>query len=416
MTKYQLIGPIHQVITMSGVPLKGPLLDKDLPVVSNGAILLQDEQIHSVGRYKAMLEIAKRLKADIIELERPTVCLPGWIDAHTHICFHGSRAKDYALRNAGVSYQEIARQGGGIWDTVGHTRKASEPDLVQGILQRTGTLLQNGVTTLEVKSGYGLTLDEELKMLRAIRTANKQLDQDLVATCLAAHILPNDYDGDHKAYLAEMAEKLFPKMKSGALTNRVDAFVEEGAFSAAVIAPYFQKAKSMGFQLTVHADQFTTGGTAVAVDHKAVSADHLEASTGKEIDLLSKSDVIAVALPGASIGLGCAFAPARKLLDAGCALAIASDWNPGSAPMGDLLVQASVLATFEKLANAEVLAGISIRAAAALGFQDRGHLSAGALGDLNLYATDHYSEICYHQGMLKPYEVWKRGKKVFSTG
>ena len=153
----------------------------------------------------------------------------------------------------------------------------------------------------------------------------------------------------------------------------------------------------------------------MAVDHHAVSADHLEASTAKEITLLSQSEVIAVALPGASIGLGCGFAPARKLLDAGCALAIASDWNPGSAPMGDLLVQASVLATFEKLTNAEVLAGISFRAAAALGLQDRGHLSPGALGDLNLYATDHFREISYHQGMLKPYQVWKRGEKVFSV-
>ncbi len=415
MPRYRLLGPFDQVVTMTGMPLKGPLADEQLPVLKQGGVLLEDEKIHSVGKYADLLGTANKVKAQMVELERPTVCLPGWIDAHTHICFHGSRAKDYALRNAGASYQQIAREGGGIWDTVRHTRQASEHDLGEGILLRTQALLKNGITTVEVKSGYGLTLEEELKMLRAIKAADRQAAQDLVSTCLAAHILPKDYDGDHAAYLAEMAWELLPRAKSEALTNRVDAFVEEGAFSESIIAPYFQKARSMGFQLTVHADQFTTGGTAVAVDHHAVSADHLEASTAKEITLLSQSEVIAVALPGASIGLGCGFAPARKLLDAGCALAIASDWNPGSAPMGDLLVQASVLATFEKLTNAEVLAGISFRAAAALGLQDRGHLSPGALGDLNLYATDHFREISYHQGMLKPYQVWKRGEKVFSV-
>ncbi|MCG8384774.1 MAG: imidazolonepropionase [Cytophagales bacterium] len=415
MPRYRLLGPIDQVVTMTGMPLKGPLADEQLPVLKQGGVLLEDEKIHSVGKYADLLGRANKVKAQRVELERPTVCLPGWIDAHTHICFHGSRAKDYALRNAGASYQQIAREGGGIWDTVGHTRQASEHDLGEGILLRAQALLKNGVTTIEVKSGYGLTLEDELKMLRAIKVADRQAAQDLVSTCLAAHILPKDYDGDHAAYLAEMAGELLPRAKSEALTNRVDAFVEEGAFSESIIAPYFQKARSMGFQLTVHADQFTTGGTAVAVDHHAVSADHLETSTAKEITLLSQSEVIAVALPGASIGLGCGFAPARKLLDAGCALAIASDWNPGSAPMGDLLVQASVLATFEKLTNAEVLAGISFRAAAALGLQDRGHLSPGALGDLNLYATDHFREISYHQGMLKPYQVWKRGEKVFSV-
>ncbi len=415
MPRYRLLGPFDQVVTMTGMPLKGPLADEQLPVLKQGGVLLEDEKIHSVGKYADLLGTANKVKAQMVELERPTVCLPGWIDAHTHICFHGSRAKDYALRNAGASYQQIAREGGGIWDTVRHTRQASEHDLGEGILLRTQALLKNGITTVEVKSGYGLTLEEELKMLRAIKAADRQAAQDLVSTCLAAHILPKDYDGDHAAYLAEMAGELLPRAKSEALTNRVDAFVEEGAFSESIIAPYFQKAWSMGFQLTVHADQFTTGGTAVAVDHHAVSADHLEASTAKEITLLSQSEVIAVALPGASIGLGCGFAPARKLLDAGCALAIASDWNPGSAPMGDLLVQASVLATFEKLTNAEVLAGISFRAAAALGLQDRGHLSPGALGDLNLYATDHFREISYHQGMLNPYQVWKRGEKVFSV-
>ena len=169
----------------------------------------------------------------------------------------------------------------------------------------------------------------------------------------------------------------------------------------------------MGFDITVHADQFTPGGSKVAVDFKAISADHLEASTDNEIEILANSDTIAVALPGASIGLGCDFTPARKLLDAGAALAIASDHNPGSAPMGDLLTQASILGTFEKLTNAEVLSGITFRAAAALNLSDRGRLEEGLLADFAVFHSDNYQDILYNQGNLKPCMVWKNGNLVF---
>ena len=168
----------------------------------------------------------------------------------------------------------------------------------------------------------------------------------------------------------------------------------------------------MGFDITVHADQFTTGGSQVAVDFGAVSADHLEASTEKEIQLLAQSDTIATALPGASLGLGCAYTPARRILDAGGALSIASDHNPGSAPMGDLLTQASILGTFEKLSNTEVLSGITFRAAAALRMADRGKLEAGTWADFVVFPTDNYQEITYHQGQMKPSEVWKKGEPI----
>ncbi len=210
-----------------------------------------------------------------------------------------------------------------------------------------------------------------------------------------------------------MEEELFPVLLEENLTKRIDAFIEKGAFDAKTILPYLKKAKEMGFQLTLHADQFTTGGSEIAVACNALSADHLEASTDKEIQLLAGSSVIATALPGASLGLGCAFAPARKLLDAGGAVAIASDHNPGSAPMGDLLTQASILGAFEKLSNAEILAGITFRAAAALDKQDRGVLQKGFLADFIIFSTPHYNEILYHQGTLKPEKVWKNGKQVF---
>ena len=176
--------------------------------------------------------------------------------------------------------------------------------------------------------------------------------------------------------------------------------------------PISIRPKKQGFDITVHADQFSSGGSKVAVDSGAISADHLEASGDKEITMLAKSDTIATALPGASMGLGVAFTPGRKLLDSGGALAIASDWNPGSAPMGDLLMQAAVLGSYEKLSNAEVLSGITYRAARALNLSDRGMLAPGMCADLLLFETDDYREIFYHQGKLKPLKVFKNGKSI----
>jgi imidazolonepropionase len=392
---------------MTGLPLKGALKDEQLPIIERGGILVSEGKILKVGVFDDL----KSDDVDIHPIEGVQVCLPGFVDSHTHICFGGTRARDYAYRNAGKTYLEIAKAGGGIWDTVTQTRKASQDELVEGIVSRSKKHLKNGVTTIEVKSGYGLSVDEELKMLRAIQHANATTNASLIPTCLAAHMKPKDWHQD-KDYLDVIINELFPIIKAENLARRVDAFVEESAFSPEEIKPYFQKAKEMGFDITVHADQFTTGGSQVAVDFDAVSADHLEVSTEKEIQLLAKSNTIATALPGASIGLGCAYTPARKILDAGGALSIASDHNPGSAPMGDLLTQASILGTFEKLSNTEVLAGITYRAAAALRLTDRGKLEAGAVADFVIFPTDNYQEITYHQGQLKPSEVWKKGTPI----
>lgn len=407
MNRRLLIGPFTQLLPMTGLPLKGALKDEQLPIIENGGILVSEGKILKVGVFDEL----KSDDVDIHHIEGKHVCLPGFVDSHTHICFGGTRARDYAYRNAGKTYLEIAKAGGGIWDTVTQTRKASQQELVEGIVSRSKKHLKNGVTTIEVKSGYGLSVDEELKMLRAIQQANATTNASLIPTCLAAHMKPKDWNQD-KDYLVVIINELFPIIKAENLAHRVDAFVEESAFSPEEIKPYFQKAKEMGFDITVHADQFTTGGSQVAVDFDAVSADHLEASTEKEIQLLAKSNTIATALPGASIGLGCAYTPARKILDAGGALSIASDHNPGSAPMGDLLTQASILGTFEKLSNTEVLAGITFRAAAALRLTDRGKLDAGAQADFVIFPTDNYQEITYHQGQLKPSEVWKKGTPI----
>lgn len=405
----KFVGPFTQLVTMGEVALKGPLKDEMLTVIPHAGILIDGESIYQVGGYDDLLAEARKLDASFIELTEDYVALPGFIDTHTHLCFAGSRANDYALRNAGKTYLEIAHAGGGIWDTVTKTRQATEDVLINGLLHRATRQLHQGITTMEVKSGYGLSVAEELKMLRAIKTAASQITADVVATCLAAHMKPKDFDGTAAAYLQQITAQLFPALLAEGLACRVDAFIEESAFSPASIAPYFKQAQQLGLAITVHADQFTTGGSQVAIDFGAVSADHLEASTDKEIAALAQSSVIATALPGASLGLGVGFTPARRILDAGGALAIASDWNPGSAPMGHLLTQAAILGTYEKLTNAEVLAGITCRAAAALQLPDRGRLTPGLLADLVIFPTASYQEILYQQGQLAPAQVWKRG-------
>lgn len=403
----KLVGPITHLLTLDKLPLKGALKDDQLEIIHRAGILIEGEKILKVGPWEMLKKDFP--EAELIFLEDEFVALPGLVDCHTHICFGGSRAKDFAMRNAGKSYLEIAESGGGIWDTVTQTRKLSLEELVEKTIRNANRHLSEGVTTIEVKSGYGLTVAEELKMLRAIQKANQSTYADLIPTCLAAHMKPRDFEGSNSEYLEMISEELFPILKKENLTNRIDAFVEKSASSPEEISPYFQKAKEMGFDLTVHADQFTTGGSAVAIKFGALSADHLEASGEKEIQELAQSNTIAVALPGASIGLGCPFTPARKILDRGGALAIASDWNPGSAPMGDLMVQASILSTFEKLSTAEVFAGITFRAAAALGLDDRGKIAAGYLADFILFPTSDYREILYQQGKLKPEMVWKLG-------
>ena len=417
MEKYKLIGPITQLIGLEKLSLKGPVKDENLNLIENAGILLRNDKIDTIGSYSDLKEKATTLnaKVEMVELKANHVCVPGFIDAHTHICFAGSRARDYAMRNAGKSYLEIAEAGGGIWDTVMQTRNATQEELSHNVIKRANILLKKGITTIEVKSGYGLSTPEELKMLRAIKNANLNTEADLIATCLAGHMLPKDYEGDHQSYLEHISNTLFPILKEENLSNRIDAFIEKSAFMPSDIYPYFRKAKAMEFDITVHADQFSTGGSEVAVNINAISADHLEASTEDEIEMIANSNVVAVALPGASIGLGCNFTPARKILDAGGIVAIASDWNPGSAPMGDLLTQATILGTFEKLSNAEILAGITYRAAAALNLSDRGRLAPDMLADFNLFETDHYNEIFYHQGKLTPAQVWKKGELIYST-
>jgi imidazolonepropionase len=405
----KLIGPFKQILTLAGLPLKGSLRDDRLEIITDGGVLVEDGLIKKVGKFAELLR--QYADAVIEEIESDHVLLPGFIDCHMHICFGGNRAKDYALRIAGKTYLEIAKAGGGIWDTVTQTRLADEQSLLDALLKRANQHLSEGITTIEVKSGYGLNLEQELKQLRVIREAGKLTKADLISTCLAAHMLPKDFEGDKQEYLQYVVNELLPVIRQEKLANRVDIFVEESAFDTESAQTYLNAARRMGFDITVHADQFTVSGSKVAVACDAVSADHLEASGEKEINLLAASKTVAVVLPGASLGLGMPYAPARKLLDAGACVAIASDWNPGSAPMGDLLLQASVMAAAEKLTTAEVFAGLTYRAAKALNLNDRGALSEEMLADMQAYPCTDHREILYYQGKLKAGMVWKKGER-----
>tara|TARA_B000000475_G_scaffold180838_1_gene145600 strand:- start:2697 stop:3914 length:1218 start_codon:yes stop_codon:yes gene_type:complete len=400
----ELIGPFSQIITMVNLPERGAISDNSLEIIDDGGVVIEDGKIIEVGDF---LSLSKN-NLDVREITYPCVLLPGFIDSHTHVCHYGNRSDEYAKRNSGISYQQILEEGGGIHNTMNSTSNSTDEQLTDDTLNRLKRHFQEGVLTCEVKSGYAPNLEDEVRMLRIINEIDSSNDIDLISTCLAAHVTPKKYESSKK-YLDSIVNELLPIIKEENLSNRVDIFIEEKAFSVTEASNFLEKIKS-DFYITAHANQFTSGGLKVGVDNGAVSVDHLEVITDQEIDYLSKSDTTGVVLPGCSLGLGIPFAPARKLLDNNCKVSIASDWNPGSAPMGDLLMQASLLGSTEKLSNAEVLAGITCRSANALSLEDRGSLENGKIADMIGFKTNDFRDILYNQGKLKPSFICKRGK------
>ncbi|AZA75656.1 imidazolonepropionase [Chryseobacterium indoltheticum] len=406
----KLIGPFKQVVTLANLPLRGKLSDEQLEIIVDGGILINENTIQKIGNFETLKSENQNIEIEYVEDEQ--IVLPAFVDSHTHICFGGNRANDFAMRNAGKTYLEIAESGGGIWSSVQHTRSASEEDLLKTLLERIDFLISLGITTIEVKSGYGLDVENELKMLRMIKKAQEQTKATLVPTCLSAHLKPRDFSGSNEDYLNYILTEILPKVKEENLAKRVDIFIEKSAFQPEESKVFLRKTKDLGFEITVHADQFTPGSSRIAVEVGAKSADHLEATIDEDIEFLAQSETVATALPGASLGLGEKFTPARKLLDAGAIVAIASDWNPGSAPMGNLITQASILATFEKLTTAEVLAGMTFRSAFGLGLEDRGQLKSGLKADFVTYKTNNFQNVLYNQGSLKADSVYIDGAKI----
>lgn len=398
------------MVTLADLPLRGKISDEQLEIIVDGGIIVDQNTIHKIGNFETLKTENPAIEIEHIEGEQ--VVLPAFVDSHTHICFGGNRANDFAMRNAGKTYLEIAESGGGIWSSVQHTRNASEGELLKTLVERTNFLLGLGITTIEVKSGYGLDVENELKMLRIIKKAQSETKATLVPTCLSAHLKPRDFEGGNPEYLKYILTEILPRVKEEGLASRVDIFIEKSAFQPEESKEFLLKAKELGFEITVHADQFTPGSSRIAVEVGAKSADHLEATIDEDIQFLAESDTVATALPGASLGLGEKFTPARKLLDAGAIVAIASDWNPGSAPMGNLITQASILATFQKLTTAEVLAGMTFRAAYALNLEDRGQLQAGKKADFVTFRTNNFQNVLYNQGSLKADKVYIDGNLI----
>jgi imidazolonepropionase len=399
-----LIGPFKQCLTLSGLQDHGAISDENLEVLENIGILYENGIILAIVSWEDLAQCAYDEK---ILLEPGYILTPGLVDCHTHLCFAGSRAFDYQYRLSGLSYEEMAKRGGGIKYTMSQTRLATEETLLAFMNARLEKHLRRGVTTVELKSGYGLSAAFELSHLRLINRLKSP--QKIVPTCLATHVCPPEFQGEPQAYLDSIVKLLLPKVLEEGLAKRVDIFVENSAFPSEMARGYLDICQQMGFDLTLHADQFSNQGAKLAAVLGAKSADHLEVSQKDDLQALQAANVVAVALPGASMGLGCAYAPTRMALDLGLSVAIASDWNPGSAPMGDLLLQASVLGMATRMSSAEIWAGLTFRPAQSLGLDRVGKIEVGYVADMIAFKADHWQEILYQQGQLLPSIVMTQG-------
>jgi imidazolonepropionase len=325
---------------------------------------------------------------------------PGLIDCHTHAVFAGHRAVEFELRLKGASYEEIARAGGGILSTVTATRTASEDDLLAKALTRVDQLIASGATTIEVKSGYGLTVEDELKMLRVARRIGQQRPVTVKTTHLAAHAIPPEYKGRATTYIAEVALPSLRKAHAEGLVDAVDAFCEGIAFSVEDLRPLFAEARVLGLPVKLHAEQLSDlGGAAFAAGHGALSADHLEYLSPAGIAAMAGAGTVAVILPGAFYTLReSQLPPVAALRAAGVPMAVATDLNPGSSPMASLTLAMNMACTLFRLTPEEALLGTTAHAARALGLTDRGRIAPGLRADLCLWDADHPAELSYRIG------------------
>ena len=325
---------------------------------------------------------------------------PGLIDCHTHVVFAGSRAKEFEMRLNGASYEEVSRAGGGIVSTVAATRAASEDALLAAALPRIDQMIAGGVTTVEVKSGYGLDIDTELRMLRAARRIASVRPVRIVTTFLGAHATPADYRGRNADYIAE---QVLPALREGVaegLIDAVDAFCEGIAFSPAELVPVFDLARGLGVPVKLHAEQLSNlGGARMAASYGALSADHIEYLDEDGVRAMAKAGTVGVILPGAFYTLRETKQPPIQLLrDHGVPMAVATDCNPGTAPMTSLLLAMNMACTFFRMTPEEALAGATCHAATALGLTDRGRVVAGARADLAVWDATDPAELSYRVG------------------
>jgi len=366
-------------------------------LVERGALAWRDGRIAWAGAQNALPSDAQA--AQTISAHG-TLVTPGLVDCHTHLVFGGDRAREFEQRLHGASYEEIARAGGGIASSVRATREASEDDLLAQSLPRARALLAGGVTTLEIKSGYGLDVDNELKMLRVARRIGETLGIDVRTTLLAAHALPPEYAGRADDYIGHVCDDILPAAARANLADAVDAFCEKIAFSPAQTRRVFERARELGLRVKLHADQLSDlGGAALAADFDALSADHLEWTNDDGVRAMAASGSVAVLLPGAFYALReTKLPPIDAFRAAGVPIAVATDLNPGTSPLLSLRLAMSMACTLFRLTPEEALRGATVNAARALGLADRGTLAVGQRADFVVWSAQTPAELCYWIG------------------
>lgn len=406
-----------RVATLAGYsekPQRGIDLGR-LGLIDNGAVAVAKGRIMAVGPLEEVSSQVDFSGAKVIDTGGRLVT-PGLIDPHTHVVHFGSREREYGMRLAGTPYIEILKNGGGILSSVSSTRTASLSALVSQSQKSLKRMLSFGMTTVEAKSGYGLDTESEVRMLQAVQVLNNIQPVELIPTFMGAHAVPDEYKGKGEEYVRLIIQEMLPKVKN--LARFCDVFCEEHVFSIDQSREILQAAKILGMDLKIHADELaSTGGAQLAVELQAVSADHLLCTDRQGIEALAKSDTIAVLLPGTSFNLMTGrYAPAREMVDAGVAIALATDYNPGSCPTENLQLIMTLGCIKLGLTPAQVLAAVTINAAHALGLGGRiGSIECGKQADLVVFDTDNEDYLPYHFGINHTWMVIKAGKKVYTN-
>ena len=403
-----------QLVTVAGPqrPRVGGEMS-DLAIMTDGGMLVQEGRVVQTGTSDE-IERALPAGAEVIDATGKVV-LPGFVDAHAHPVFAGDRADEFEMRARGATYEEIAASGGGIRSTVRKTRAAPEDELLKQAKKHAQWFLQGGTTTVEAKSGYGLTVEDELKILRVIRRLNIETPLEFVPTFLGAHATPDEFRSAPEQYVALVIHKMLPRVAEERLAESCDIFCERGYFDLADSEKILRAAQEYGLRLRMHVDQLTnSGGAFLAARLHAATADHLEQANAAEIAALAEARVQPVLLPGSVYALGLTRYPrAREMIEAGLAVVVATDFNPGSSPTSSMPMILSLASTQMKMTPAEGVTAATINAAYSLNRGDRvGSLEAGKLANFALYDCGDYRELAYYFGISQTHSVYVRGERV----
>lgn len=384
---------------------------KELPTLKNAFLHVKDGKISDFG---PMAEYKKTDNAEVIDASGKII-LPSWIDSHTHIVYAGNREQEFVDRINGKTYEEIAARGGGILNSAKKLQETSEEEIYEQSAKRLEEVMKMGTGAIEIKSGYGLTTEAELKMLRVIRKLKENYPLPIRSTFLGAHAVPKEFKDNKNAYLKLLTEEMMPKIAEEELADYVDIFCEKGYFSIEDTEKVLSAGEKFGLVPKIHVNQFNSiGGIETAVKYKALSVDHLEVMTKKDIDHLKNSDTMPVALPSCSFFLGIPYSPGREILNAGLPLALATDYNPGSTPSGNMNFVVSLACIKIKLTPEEAINAATINAAYALGLSDtHGSISKGKAANLILTEKiPSYGFLPYSFGTNHIDSVFINGKKI----